>query len=92
MLKMFQHNNLRKEKNKLVDIVLLNEEIKEIGIPYSTLAEKCGVSRQTLSNWLNNPRLISAEHAKILADALRITEPDKLLRIFFASDVEKSST
>ena len=76
----------------MVDIALLKEEIKDLGIPYTVLAEKCGVSRQTLSNWLDDPKLISAVHAKILADSLRITEPDKLLRIFFAPNVEESST
>lgn len=68
----------------MVDVVLLKQEIDDLGIPYITLAEKCGVTRQTISNWLANPELISATNAKKLADALRITDSEKLLSIFFA--------
>lgn len=76
----------------MVDVVLLKQEIDDLGITYIALAEKCGVSRQTISNWLANPNLISAYHARKLADALRITDPYKLLAIFFAPNVENVST
>jgi len=73
----------------LVDANLLKAEIEDLGIPKCTLAEKCGVSRKTLDNWLENPSSISAKSARSLADALRITDPDKLLSIFFAPNVQE---
>lgn len=76
----------------MVNVELLKAEIEDLGIKQSTLAEKCGVSRQTIINWLANPDSISAYHAKVIADALRITDPDKLMAIFFAPNVENSST
>lgn len=76
----------------MIDSALLIKEINDLGIKQTVLAEKCGVSRQTISNWLENPDQISAWHARILADTLRITEPEKQLAIFFAPNVEKSST
>lgn len=82
----------RKEVVSLVNAELLKKEIKDLGIKQNTLAEKCGVTRQTIANWLDNPEAISVYHARVLADALRITEPDKIMAIFFASDVENTST
>ena len=76
----------------MVDSTLLKNEIDELGIKQIVLAEKCGVSRQTIMNWLENPNVISAYHARALADALKITDTDKLMAIFFAPNVEKSST
>ena len=76
----------------MVNVELLKNEINDLGIKQSVLAEKCGVSRQTIMNWLENPNAISAYHARVLADALRISEPDKLMAIFFAPNVENVST
>lgn len=89
---MLQHKYLRKEIVKVVDVALLKKEIDELGVTQLALAKACKVSRQTIANWLENPELISAYHARLLADALRITDPNKILAIFFASNVEKSST
>lgn len=75
----------------MINSELLKQEIEDLGIKQSTLAEKCGVSRQTIKNWLANPEAISTYHARVIADALRITEPDKLLAIFFAPNVENIS-
>lgn len=76
----------------MVNIELLKNEINDLGIRQNVLAEKCGVTRQTMANWLENPNSISAYHAKVLADALRITDSEKLLAIFFAPGVENNST
>ena len=73
----------------MINVELLKQEIQDFNIPYSTLAEKCGVSRQTISNWLTNPSQITVTHARKLADALRITDDKKIMDIFFAPDVEK---
>lgn len=76
----------------MVNSELLQKEIEDLGIKQSVLAEKCGVSRQTINSWLNNPNNISASNARKLADALRITDSENLLAIFFAPNVEESST
>lgn len=76
----------------MVNVELLKSEIKDLGVTQSTLAEKCHVSRQTISKWLANPRTMSIYHAKVLVDALRITDDDKILAIFFAPNDEKDST
>lgn len=74
----------------MVNAELLKAEIEDLGIPKQTLAEKCGVTRKTLDNWMDNPSSISAKGAKSLADALRITDPEKLLSIFFAPNVQEN--
>jgi len=76
----------------MVNVELLKQEIKELGTTQTNLAEKCGVTRQTIANWLENPELISVNNAKNIADALRITDHDKLFAIFFAPNVENVST
>ena len=76
----------------MVNIELLKSEIEDLGITQTVLAKKCGVSRQTISNWFENPNNISTYHARVIADALRITEHNKLLAIFFAPNVENTST
>ena len=76
----------------MVNVELLKSEIDDLGIKQSVLAEKCGVSRQTIINWLANPEIISVYHAKKIADALRITDTKKLMAIFFAPNVETDST
>lgn len=74
----------------MVNIELLKAEIEDLGVTKGKIAEKCGISRPTLESWLERPELISAKGAKALADALRITEPEKLLAIFFADEVDKN--
>lgn len=76
----------------MVNTELLKQEIEDLGIKQSTLADKCGVSRQTISNWLSNSESISAYHARVIADALRISDTDKIMAIFFAPNVENIST
>ena len=76
----------------MINTDLLRNEIEDLGIKQNVLAEKCGVSRQTINNWLSNTESISAHNARLLADALKITEPDKIMAIFFAPNVENSST
>jgi hypothetical protein len=73
----------------MVDVKMLESEIRELGVPKTVLANKCGVTTRTLDNWLNNPELISAKNAKALADALRINDAQKVLAIFFADNAQK---
>lgn len=72
----------------MVNIELLKQEIEDVGIPKTVLAEKCKMTRQTLDNKINNPKTITADDACNLAMAMRITDTDKLLSIFFAKEVE----
>lgn len=75
----------------MVDVVLLQAEIDDLGIKKNVLAEKCGMSRYTLDNKLKNPRTFTAEDCFSLSSALRITDQDKILRIFFAPNVEPTT-
>lgn len=76
----------------MVDIVLLQKEIDDLGIPKVTLAEKCNMSRYTLDNKIKNPRTITANDCYSLSEALRITDVDKIMRIFFAPNVEENGS
>ena len=72
----------------MVNVELLKAEIDDVGIPMVRLAQKCNMSRQTLNNKLENPKSITADDAYSLASALRITDTDKLMSIFFAEKGE----
>lgn len=72
----------------MVNTRLLLEEIETVGVPKATLAEKCGITRQALDNKLNGKSIFTADEACSLADALRITDKNRLLDIFFAPKVE----
>lgn len=72
----------------MVNIELLKEEMEDLGISKEKLADKCNMSRQTLYNKLENPNSITANEAQLLASALRITNVDRLMQIFFANQVE----
>lgn len=76
----------------MVNVELLKNEMRELGTTQTILAEKCGVTRQTIANWLDDPDLISVNNARIIADALRITDKEKIFAIFFAQNVENIST
>lgn len=72
----------------MVNVELLKAEIDDVGIPMVRLAEKCHLTRQGLDKKLKNPKTITANDAYYLASALRITDTDKLMSIFFAEKVE----
>lgn len=74
----------------MVNIELLKEEMEEVGISKDKLAEKCNMSRQTLYNKLDNPNSITANEAQLFASALRITDVNRLMDIFFAKRVEEN--
>lgn len=68
----------------MVNVDLLKAEIDDIGIPKSTLADRCGMSRQTLDNKLDNPATITANDALAFVKALRIADTSRVMEIFFA--------
>lgn len=72
----------------MVNVELLKREIADLGVPKTVIAEKCAMTRQSLDNKLEKPHTITADEAYEMAAALRITEPKKLLAIFFAPKVE----
>lgn len=74
----------------MVDMFEVENRRSTLGIPKSVIASKCGVTVNTYDNWIKNPNMVSASKAKYLADALMITEPDRLLAIFFASNVQEN--
>lgn len=74
----------------MVDMKTVDDIRADLGIPKSKIAEKCKISVNTYDNWLEKPTMIKADSAKALADALMITEPDRLLAIFFAPNVQEN--
>lgn len=75
----------------MIDIKLLEDEIKEMGIKRIVLARKCLMSRQTFDKKMANPELFSRSDVEHLANALRIpVDSDQFTRIFFAPDVDKN--
>ena len=72
----------------MVNVELLKKEIADLGITKKSLAEKCHMSRYTLDNNLEKPETILADEVMYFADALRITDTEKLMAIFFAKEVE----
>ena len=75
----------------MVNIELLEKEIKDMGIKRIVLAQKCGISRQTLEKKLTHPELFSRTEVELMANALRIPVDSELFTsIFFAPDVEKT--
>lgn len=75
----------------MVDVELLKKEIKDLGITKKSLAEKCHMSRYTLDKKLEKPETILADEVMYFAEALRITDIDKLMAIFFVNKVEKNT-
>lgn len=72
-----------------MNLKLLNEKIENINIPISTIAEKMGVSRQTLQQKLVGKRRFKSSEADNISDILRLTNHEKT-RIFFQSEADKN--
>lgn len=72
----------------MVDMKAVESIREDLGIPKTIMAKKCKVSVNTYYNWIKDPTTISAQNAKAIAEALMITEPERLLAIFFAPDAQ----
>lgn len=72
----------------MTDSKKLNEVIKASGFKREFLAEKCGISRQTLSYKINNKQSFNADEIAILCNVLNITDLAEKESIFFAQWVE----
>ena len=72
-----------------MDLECLCSKIEEIKIPITTIAEKMGISRQSLYLKMNGKRDFTTEQMTKLCDILRLTNDERNL-IFFADRVDKS--
>ena len=72
-----------------MNLEMLNEKIDEIGIPVTTIADKIGISRQSLYLKMNGEREFKTSEVTKLCDILRLTDTEKS-RIFFADRVDKN--
>lgn len=73
----------------MVNTQLLEKAIADSGKKKTYLAEKCGLSRQSLTSKINNRSEFTGTQTMILCKELGITQLTKKDAIFFASDVEK---
>jgi transcriptional regulator with XRE-family HTH domain len=78
-----------KERRANMDLKYLNDKINEIKIPITSIAEKMGVSRQTLYLKMNGHREFKTSEIEKLCEILRLTNDEKSL-IFFADRVDKN--
>ena len=72
----------------MTDTGALREIISQSGFKLDHLAEKCGITRQALSNKITNRNLFTAKEIQILCKELNIKTLTERDRIFFASKVE----
>lgn len=72
-----------------MDLKYLNDKINEINIPIKTIADKMGISRQTLYLKMNGEREFKTSEIEKLCGILRLTNDERSL-IFFADRVDKN--
>lgn len=66
---------------------LLKEAIEKSGLKLGYLADKCGITRQALSNKITNRNIFTAEEIAVLCQELKINSLTEKERIFFAKQV-----
>ncbi len=71
---------------------LLKKKIEESGLKIGFIVEKLGTSYAWFNKKLNNEKCFNAAEMQTLCEILNITDLEEKDRIFFAKDVEKSST
>ena len=70
----------------------LNRIIKESGLKRGFIAETLGITRYSLNQKINNKFQFKAHEIQALCELLEINDLEEKERLFFASDVEDSST
>ena len=75
----------------MTNTALLEECIRESGLKISAIAKKCGFSRQTLNNKVQNRSEFTASEIAKMSDVLSLTR-NKRDCIFFAQAVELNAT
>ena len=71
---------------------LLKKKIEESGLKIGFIVEKLGTSYHWFNKKLNNGKDFNATEMQILCEILNITDLAEKDRIFFAKNVEESST
>lgn len=71
---------------------LLKNKIKESGVKLGFIVEKLNTSYHWLNKKIENEQSFKAWEIQTLCEILNITDPAEKDRIFFAKNVEKSST
>ncbi len=74
----------------MVNTNLFNEALKNHGDRKDGLAAKLGISRQTLSNKINNKTEFKNQEAIMIKDLLRLTDAE-FVSIFFAHEGDSQS-
>lgn len=72
----------------MLNLEYLNSRIDEIKIPITTIAERIGISRQSLYFKIKGKREFKVSEVSKLCDILRLTNEEKTL-VFFADKVDK---
>lgn len=73
-----------------MDLNYLNSKIDEIDIPIATIANKMGISRQSLYLKLNGRREFKTSEMLKICEILRLTIEERN-HIFFANKVDKNA-
>ena len=76
----------------MVDTQLLEDTITNSGLKKSSLADSLGISIQTLRRKSKNDFPFTTDEVAVLCDKLHITKLSDKERIFFAKNVDKTST
>ena len=63
---------------------MLRELISKSGLKLEYLAEKCDITRQSLSNKISNRNLFTAKEIEILCQELKVSSLEEKEHIFFA--------
>lgn len=72
-----------------MNLKYLNDKIEEIKIPVTTIAERMGISRQSLYLKMRGEREFKTSEVLKLCEILRLTDEEKTL-VFFADKVDKN--
>lgn len=68
----------------MVNSELLKEEIQNSGLKVNKIAEFVGMSHNNFSGKMRNVRPFTILEAKTICDVLNITDPARIVAIFFA--------
>ncbi|MBP5379692.1 MAG: toxin-antitoxin system, antitoxin component, Xre family protein [Ruminococcus sp.] len=72
-----------------MNLELLKDKIEEINIPITTIANKMGISRQSLNLKLKGSRRFKMSEANSISEILRLTNRERT-SIFFGAEDDKN--
>ena len=73
---------MRKGRERLENVLYLEEKINCSGKKKSYLARKLGISRQTFSKKCKNPKLFSNLQAELLCEEIGVFKDEEKVKIF----------